>query len=268
MSKASRIVAVIAVAVIGGVGVRMSMRRPPAPPPADLAPAPPDEAATKFAAQLAQADGFIKDGRLADAGALLEGALARGPVDPDLYERLALVYERTGKLDAAVSAYQAQLALVGRAPTARWQLGKLLLRRNKLEDATRELDRAVRLEPQSARFRADLAKAHYLSRRIDLARSEFVDALKLDPSVVDAHLGLAACNQVDEDFDGAAREYLTALGLGAQANENLRAAVEQTLASLQQRGADSAAAATTYATKALQYFPESATLRQVAGQLG
>lgn len=69
--------------------------------------------------------------------------------------------------------------------------GRELIKKNKLADAQKELDKAVGLHPKFAAAWFELGRVHLASNRADDARSAFDKAVESDPKYVNPYLPLA-----------------------------------------------------------------------------
>jgi Flp pilus assembly protein TadD len=99
-------------------------------------------------------------------------------------------YERTFRNDQALAAYRNAVAWQsGKAiqdPTSFLNLGRLLLKLDKIEEALEFLTRAVELGPEHALIHEQLGRAHSYAGDLEAAEKEIEKAILLNPE--DAHL--------------------------------------------------------------------------------
>jgi tetratricopeptide (TPR) repeat protein len=121
---------------------------------------------------------------------LCENALAVAPDDPILHERLATLKQLSGDLtDAATNALRAVNLLPSNSED--WsQLGVILAKQKKYEDATAAFRRAFQLNPEDVWALLDLAQSLKDLGRRDEAIHEYRHALAVKPRFGPAWLGL------------------------------------------------------------------------------
>jgi tetratricopeptide (TPR) repeat protein len=109
-------------------------------------------------------------GRLEEALETVRKALALGPEDPAILHNKASLVEATGKIEEAVTLYQAALK-IGRSPTTSWRLGHALLKLERHAEAFEAFkDSAGTMDrwswPRSTRWLPsfELGKLHYRAR--------------------------------------------------------------------------------------------------------
>jgi len=105
---------------------------------------------------------------------------------------LGLLLARTGRADEAAREYERALSLDPYAVDPRVNLAVLLVRQDKLERAQQELLTVLRVEPGNASAHANLGVVLARRGRLDQAVREFQEALRLDPSQPQAAAALAA----------------------------------------------------------------------------
>ena len=123
------------------------------------------------------------------------------------YDNLGLSYEALGKYDKAVRNYLEAIRLNRlknlKSPWPSLNLGTLLLKQGKLNEAEPHLKEALEYDPR-------LAKAHYQSglllekqRKDDEAIRQFVEAASLDPAYAEPHYALGRIYQRKGDAQRA-----------------------------------------------------------------
>jgi protein O-GlcNAc transferase len=105
-----------------------------------------------------RATGLYREGRMKEAAAQLERAVALAPRDVALWDLLGIVRHRMGELEGAAAAFRTAAAL-GQDPVALSNLGATLIDLGRFAEAREPLRRAVELSPADATARHNLAKA-------------------------------------------------------------------------------------------------------------
>jgi len=105
---------------------------------------------------------------------------------------LGLLLARTGRADEAAGEYERALSLDPYAVDPRVNLAVLLVRQDKLDRAQQELLTVLRVEPGNASAHANLGVVLARRGRLDRAVGEFQEALRLDPSQPQAAAALRA----------------------------------------------------------------------------
>ena len=181
------------------------------------------EAALTRAVQLAPENpethyqlGVFHDGRQQShkAAAAFEKVVALTPDDPKAYDYLALNLEPTGDIKRADWAYKKGLSL-NRGPRfdafLDYNYGRFLMKRTRLTDAKKHLDKAVTLTPQARSARYERGKLNLKLDNLKAARDDAERALALeDPAGVildlQVHYLLARIHRRLGDHDEA-RKY-------------------------------------------------------------
>jgi tetratricopeptide (TPR) repeat protein len=110
-------------------------------------------------ARLALARSLLALGRTEEAVAMIEAAIAAGPVDPRLRELLVHALRRLKRTNAAIIAARDLTAAAPRQVSAHLLLGETLLWARRLDPARAAFERALRLDPGLRRARLGLALA-------------------------------------------------------------------------------------------------------------
>ena len=168
-----------------------------------------------------------KQGRLDEAISQFQAALRSQPGYIDAHNNLGIVLARTGRLDEAVNQYREALRLKPDFFEARCNLGIALGRKGQLDEAISQFQEALKLAPHSADIRVNLGTALYQNGRLDEAISEFKEASRLDPDSAEAHNNLGVLLVRQGRFDEAIGQFQQALRLKSdygEAYSNLAAA--------------------------------------------
>jgi Flp pilus assembly protein TadD len=109
---------------------------------------------------------LLKSGRLPEAIAFLNDALAQAPDDPRLLGTLSIALLRSGDLDAAERTARRSARLWPRDPAAHQALGLVLAKRGDTAAAVRELRFAAELDPDLTVQTRSAALLHELAGRV------------------------------------------------------------------------------------------------------
>lgn len=176
-----------------------------APPPAD---------------PLAEASAHLDAGRFPEAIAILKGLAEKEPEDVVYQFNLALAYSLAGQDEPAIEGYRRTLKLKDDLYEARLNLGQMLLKTGKAQEAAEWLEKAAAQKPVDP-------KAQYLLGRALAARKDFAGAA----AVMEKALSLDAKNEnlpleIAELYEqagqpGKAAEYYAKAGNHPAAGERL-----------------------------------------------
>lgn len=161
--------------------------------------------------------------------------------DPESSRRRARAALEHGRVDEAVSAYRAALALAD-APSTRVELASALERRGDARGAADELRTALAADPTHAVAWYELGRLSLASLHDPRgAETALRKALELRPGLAEAHFALGAALVELDDLDGGSAELEAALSL-APADAPWRQDAENALvrAHLQKRAASDA----------------------------
>ncbi len=142
---------------------------------------------------LADAIGLLRGGRTADALALLAPARRLAPDHAGVARHWADALHAAARLDEAVAAYQAALALNESDAEGWYGLGCAALTRKSYGTAAAALRRAARLAPQAGAPVYNLAKALFELGHVTEAVAQFERAARLDASLADQAYASIAC---------------------------------------------------------------------------
>lgn len=123
--------------------------------------------------------------------AAFQEVIRRDPRNVKAYDNLGLSLEAKNQVEPAVSAYRKAIDLDQSTAHHSGQpylnLGSLLARSNRLEEAIPLLARASEIAPAEFKIRYELAKAYFDSQRLDAACKQAEEAIKLDPKDSSGH---------------------------------------------------------------------------------
>jgi len=123
---------------------------------------------------------------------VVDREIARAPQDLDIRAWRARILAWSGHLPEAEQEYLRILKATPNDPDNWMGLGSVYLREEKIEDALRAFNAALALDPKRADVHAARARALRAARQLDEARLEFQRALSLDPGSAEARAGLSS----------------------------------------------------------------------------
>jgi tetratricopeptide (TPR) repeat protein len=180
--------------------------RPANPVPVQTLPAPSAPAEVAPGAAVAAGTPVIDSG-LETARDGYEDKLAGRPNDPELHTQLGQVLRRMGRTDEAVQHFERAVALDPRKPSYRANLAQASSDLGQWDRAIDQYREATRLLPGD--YGAQYALAMALQKKGDdqTAIPEFQKALKFNPAESGAVLGLATSLEKTGHVDDARQEY-------------------------------------------------------------
>ncbi len=157
--------------------------------------------------RMAEASAHLEGGRYREAVSILNELAAKQPTDVVVLFNLALAQALAGQEPEAMDGYRRVLALKEDLHEARVNLGQLLMKAGKDEDAIPLLEAAAQARPNEA-------KPHYLLGRALAGRQKWVRAAaemervaELEPANSDVRLELAVLYEKAQQPDKAAAMY-------------------------------------------------------------
>ena len=106
------------------------------------------------------------------------------------YNNRGTAYQRTGRLQDAVSAYQQAIKIKPTLIEAHHNLGTVYVMQGKLAEAITTYKRVVQLRPDMAEAYVDLGRAYGFAGQLDAAIAEYQKALTRDATLIYAHYGI------------------------------------------------------------------------------
>ena len=130
-----------------------------------------------------------------------------------IHNNLGVVLARQGKIDEATAHYAEALRIHPHFAEARNNMGSVLFRRGKIDEAIQEYSEALKIAPHYADAHINLGMALVRAGKIPEAIGHYTEALKINPEYPEAHnnLGLALARQ--GKMEEAAAHYEEALRL-------------------------------------------------------
>jgi tetratricopeptide (TPR) repeat protein/2-polyprenyl-3-methyl-5-hydroxy-6-metoxy-1,4-benzoquinol methylase len=133
-------------------------------------------------------------------------------------------FKQEGKLNEAVAIYQRALALQPNLTELHYYLGNTLRQQNKFDEATAHYRRAVALRPTFAEAHNNLGNALRIQGHLDEAMAYYKKAVALKPDFAEAHNNLGNALQDQGQVEQAAAQYRSALAINpnfVEAHNNL-----------------------------------------------
>jgi tetratricopeptide (TPR) repeat protein len=149
--------------------------------------------------------------KLAEAERILRGVLSEAPELPAAHVNLGNVLERAGRPDEAEAEYREALRLNPGHDVARLNLAALRFARGDRDEAERLYREAIASDPQAAEAHGRLAGILEKRQQTDEAIAEYERAVALDPDLAWARNNLGYALERKGDLDGAVRQYRAAI---------------------------------------------------------
>lgn len=121
---------------------------------------------------------------------LWRDTLSKNPNSWLALNNLGLLLEREGKIDDAISLFEKSLQLRPDQIEGRNNLGSAFLSRGKIEDAMAQYQSAMKLNPKIATTHYNVANVLDQQGKTNEAIAEYREALRLNPNYADAHNNL------------------------------------------------------------------------------
>jgi len=145
------------------------------------------------------------------AVAAFQEVLKRDPANVKAQNNLGLSLEAENQLDPAIAEYRKAIVLDEAATVHNEQpylnLGALLSKANRSEDAATLLIKAANIDPKSSKIRYELGKSYFDLNRFEDSRKEVEEAVRLDAKNAPAHYLLGRVYQRTGKSDLAAQQF-------------------------------------------------------------
>jgi tetratricopeptide (TPR) repeat protein len=133
-------------------------------------------------------------------------------VDNDAaYFNLGVNLYQEGRVDEAISNYEAALQIRPDSAMAHSNLGSALLEKGKVDEAITQFQDALRINPRSPNIHNNFGTALYQKGRVNEAIGEFRKALQIDPNNAGFHFNLARTLVQSGGVADAINQYQTVL---------------------------------------------------------
>jgi tetratricopeptide (TPR) repeat protein len=153
----------------------------------------------------------FKLGRMDEAITQYQKALAIKPDYTDAFYNLCLSFSKQGRLDEAISYYQQALQINPDFLDAHIGLGNILLQTGRVDDAIIHFQEALEINPDLAEACCNLGVALSQKGRVDEAIAHFQRALQIKPDYADAFYNLGFSYRQQGRLDEAIANYQKAL---------------------------------------------------------
>lgn len=214
-------------------------------------------------AQLQLGVALSMDGRIEEAGRVLDDALRREPANPRVLHARALVLLKQGKPDRALELLDKSLSLRKDFAAAMLARGDALQALGRSEQALDAYRRAIPMAPSSALPHALVAQTLQRLKRFTEAEKSYREALRMEPDNIRVANNLAVLLATQK----SALDDALSLARRAVEKEPGRGTYFDTLGLVLQARGDVAAARQAF-ERALSLEPSNAEFRQHLSQLG
>ncbi|MDM0044961.1 tetratricopeptide repeat protein [Variovorax dokdonensis] len=161
-----------------------------------------------------------REGRLDAAEQIYRSLMKRKPVDANVLHFLGLLMHQRGRSDEACTLMMRSLAADPTVPDWHNNLGNVLLETGRVDEAATAYEEAARLAPDRADVQNNLGVLRREQRRLDESEAAYRRAIALDAQFVDAHTNLGNLLHSQRRDEEALHSYCEALALRPQ---NVRA---------------------------------------------
>ena len=183
---------------------------PPIPPPATA----PPSATERLTGLIDLAQGHEQAGRLNEAEAALDQALALAPQHAGAHHLLGVVRFRQCRIDEAAVLMERSIAASPDTALYHRNICEVYRSLGRYDDALSAGHRAVALTPRDPHCYHNLGVLHYHRLELDEAIHCAESALALDPDLAGAHFGIAEASLLRGDFRRGWEEYEWRFRLG------------------------------------------------------
>ena len=160
----------------------------------------------------------------ADLRTLWTDTLAKNPACSMARINLGMLLYRDGKPEQAIAQYTEALRLEPDDPEVHVDLAMALAGAGRSTEAMAEYAEALRLDPDQPKAHNNVGNTLAADGRLDEAVTHYRAAIRADPHYADAHGNLANVLAMERDVDAAIAEYRAALAIDpdyAEAHQNL-----------------------------------------------
>ncbi|WP_019500338.1 tetratricopeptide repeat protein [Pseudanabaena sp. PCC 6802] len=175
-------------------------------------------------AQFNIANSLVARGKLNEAVASYQRAIALNPQHANAYFNLGVTFRKLSQLEAAVQSYRRGLAIDRDSALAHYGLGNVLRELGQLDAAIAAYEQAVNLEPQKVEFLFMLASSLAQQGNFEKAIQTYNIVLQLRPDDPNAYFDLGCIFRDLGNLEASATSYQRVLELDshdAQASFNL-----------------------------------------------
>ena len=159
---------------------------------------------------------FIQQKNIDEAIGCYRRALALTPDYGGAHNNLANALSEQGKLNEAISHYRQAVALKADSPDVHYNLGNALVRQGRLDEGARHYIQALALRPRFAAAQYSLATIFSRHGHLDMAIAGCRRAVELEPDFVEAFAQLVMLNMQACDWRTAEEDERRILSLMRQ----------------------------------------------------
>jgi tetratricopeptide (TPR) repeat protein len=160
----------------------------------------------------------------ADAETLWRTTLCQNPEASVAHNQLGLILDRQGRTDDAIAHYEAALAIEPAFPIAELNLAAALQTQGRSDEAMRHLQAVLRLRPDFPEAHANISNLLLKKGDVAAALEHSLAAVRLKSDWAEAHFDLANAYYLQNRIPEAALEYAEAIRLNpaySEAHQNL-----------------------------------------------
>lgn len=154
---------------------------------------------------------FWKQGRPGEAISSFRSAIAADPNDAYSYYNLANMLQGQGRMDEAIASYQRAIAINPNYAEAHNNLGNLLQEQGRLDEAISSYRSAIAADPNDAYSHYNLGNVLQEHGRADEAMASYRSAIAINPGYMEAYNSLGYMLQQQGKIDEAIDAYQKAL---------------------------------------------------------
>ena len=170
-----------------------------------------------------------KKGQFDEAVTQFQAAVRLAPGYAGFHNNLGIALYKKGDLDAAISQYEEAIRLKPNYPDALYNLATTLYKEGQLDEAIKQFHEVIRLQPDYADAHNNLGTALCQDGQLDAAVGEYQNAIHLSPNNAAFHNNLGIAQERRGQTDQAIGEYREAMRLkpdDVQAGNNLTRALQ------------------------------------------
>lgn len=148
-----------------------------------------------------------------DVETLWQTTIARNPGSWMARNNLGYVFLATGRVDDAISQFNASLAIKPDYEMAHNNLASALLQKGQLDEAMAETLKALAIQPNYPEAHNNLGVAFFKKNRVDEAIGQYQTALSLRPNYTEVRDNLGVALLQKDEIDAAMAQFQQALAL-------------------------------------------------------
>ncbi|MFQ5901919.1 MAG: tetratricopeptide repeat protein, partial [Thermodesulfobacteriota bacterium] len=150
---------------------------------------------------------YFDQGRIEEAITEYQAALSLSPNHANIHTALGAAYFKQRHIKDAIKELKIALKLDPNYADAHNNLGLIYFDQGQIGEAIREYKLALKLNPYNAGIHGNLGRAYFTQGRIEEAINEYLTVVRIKPDHADAHYNLGAIYQKKGMFKEAVREY-------------------------------------------------------------